>query len=57
MNIEFDYGELDGVDTSEDELILGAGGEIPLAGGKLWCNVGTVSIDTIRGTNGFVFAF
>jgi len=57
LNIEFDYGELDGVDTSEDELILGAGGEIPLAGGKLWCNVGTVSIDTIRGTNGFVFAF
>lgn len=54
--VELDDGELDGVDTSEGDLIVGAGVDIPLAGGKLRFNVDTVSFDTIRGTTGFVFS-
>ena len=46
-----------GVDDTIDDYLLGAGVDIPLAGGKLRFNVDTVSFDTIRGTTGFVFSF
>jgi opacity protein-like surface antigen len=52
------FGVVAGVDFPiGGDLIVGAGIDIPLAGGKLRFNVDTVSFDTVRGTTGFVFSF
>ena len=66
QEVDFDFDEilgvdtgdeLDGIDDSDGDYIVGLGADFPLGGSLIRVNLDTVSFDTLRATAGVGFKF
>ena len=63
QEVDFDIDELlnlvgvEGISSTDDDFLVGAGAEFPLGPGSVRLNFDTIAFDTVRVTSGYIFTF